>query len=149
MSKVLQNAPLRAFCTTFDMHLAITGLEIQFSVFLRVAVLHRFYCTLKPTCTYNAEDEINSMSGDFQTITNRRKSICSAYTPRNAYTLVFLHARIQRGRGPNPPGKSQIYRVPSECWSGPSVPSQHAMLVHRRFAGGPMMARFQLYTGFS
>ena len=33
-----------AFCNTLDLHLAITGLENQFPVFLRVAVLHRFYC---------------------------------------------------------------------------------------------------------
>ena len=47
--KVLQNAPLGdaplgAFCNTFDLHLAIIGLENQFSVFLRVAILHRFFC---------------------------------------------------------------------------------------------------------
>ena len=36
-----------AFCNTFDLHyLAITGLKNQFLVFLRVAVLHRFYCKL-------------------------------------------------------------------------------------------------------
>ena len=29
-------------CNTFDLHEAIIGLENQFSVFLRVAVLHRF-----------------------------------------------------------------------------------------------------------
>ena len=40
----MQNAPLGAFCNTFDLHLAIIGLENQFAVFLRVAVLHRFYC---------------------------------------------------------------------------------------------------------
>ena len=28
----------------FNLHLAIIGLEKQFLVFLRVAVLHRFYC---------------------------------------------------------------------------------------------------------
>ena len=28
----------------FDLHLAIIGLENQFSVFLREVVLHRFYC---------------------------------------------------------------------------------------------------------
>ena len=39
----LQNAPLGAFCNTFDLHSAIIGLEKQFSVFLRVVVLHRFY----------------------------------------------------------------------------------------------------------
>ena len=44
-SKGMQNAPLGAFCNTFDMHLAIIGLENQFAVFLRVAVLRRFYCT--------------------------------------------------------------------------------------------------------
>ena len=32
-----------AFCNTFDLHLAIIGLENQLLVFLRVAVLHRFY----------------------------------------------------------------------------------------------------------
>ena len=33
------------FCNTFDLHKAIIGFENQFSVFLRVAVLHRFNCT--------------------------------------------------------------------------------------------------------
>ena len=40
----MQNAPLGAFCNTFDLHKAIIGLGNQFLVFLRVAVLHRFYC---------------------------------------------------------------------------------------------------------
>ena len=31
---------------TFDLHYAIVGLENHFLVFLRVAVLHRFYCTV-------------------------------------------------------------------------------------------------------
>ena len=31
--KVLQNAPLGAFCNTFDLHEAIIGLENQFFVF--------------------------------------------------------------------------------------------------------------------
>ena len=35
---------LGAFCNTFNLHWAIIGLGNQFSVFLRVAVLHRFYC---------------------------------------------------------------------------------------------------------
>ena len=37
---------LGAFCNTctFDLHEAIIGLENQFFVFLRVAVLHRFSC---------------------------------------------------------------------------------------------------------
>ena len=43
-SIVLQNAPFEAFCNTFDLHQAIIGLEKPFLVFLRVAVLHRFYC---------------------------------------------------------------------------------------------------------
>ena len=34
-----------AFCNNFDLHEAIIDLENQFSVFLTVAVLHRFYCT--------------------------------------------------------------------------------------------------------
>ena len=33
-----------AFCNTFDLHSAIIRLENQFVVFLRVLVLHRFYC---------------------------------------------------------------------------------------------------------
>ena len=43
-SKVLQNAPKVAFCNTFDLHYAILGLETNLLVFLRVAVLDRFYC---------------------------------------------------------------------------------------------------------
>ena len=38
----MQNAPLGSFCITFDLHSAIIGLENQFMVFLRAAVLHRF-----------------------------------------------------------------------------------------------------------
>ena len=37
------------FCNIFDLHLAIIGLENQFSGFLRVAVLHRFYCIIIET----------------------------------------------------------------------------------------------------
>ena len=33
-----------AFCNTFDLHKAIVGLENQFLVVLRMAVLHMFYC---------------------------------------------------------------------------------------------------------
>ena len=33
------------FCNTFDLHLAIISPKNQLSVFLRVAILHRFYCT--------------------------------------------------------------------------------------------------------
>ena len=40
--KVLQIAPLGAFCNTYDMHKTIIGLEKQILVFLRVAVLHWF-----------------------------------------------------------------------------------------------------------
>ena len=42
--KILQNAPLEAFCNTFDLHWGIISLEKQFLVFLRLAVLERFYC---------------------------------------------------------------------------------------------------------
>ena len=34
------------FCNTFDLQLAINGIENHFSVFMRVAVLHRFYCNV-------------------------------------------------------------------------------------------------------
>ena len=37
--KALQNAPL-----SFGLHQSIIGLENQFSIYLSVAVLHRFYC---------------------------------------------------------------------------------------------------------
>ena len=40
----MQNAPLGAFCNAFGLHSAIIGLENQFLVFLRAALLHRFYC---------------------------------------------------------------------------------------------------------
>ena len=40
----MQNAPLGAFCNTFDLHKAIIGLENLFSVILRVTLLHRLYC---------------------------------------------------------------------------------------------------------
>ena len=38
-----------AFCNTFDLHYSIIGLEKQYLVFLRVAVLDRFYCTTYPS----------------------------------------------------------------------------------------------------
>ena len=46
MLQLLQNAPIGAFCNTFDLHLAIIGLEKKhyFFIFLKVAVLDRFYC---------------------------------------------------------------------------------------------------------
>ena len=47
LMKVESNAE---FCNTFDLHLAIIGLENQFSVFLRVVVLHRFYCSSQLKC---------------------------------------------------------------------------------------------------
>ena len=40
----LEHSVIGAFCNTFDLHSALIGLKNQFSVFLRVAVLHRFYC---------------------------------------------------------------------------------------------------------
>ena len=46
---------LGAFCNTFDLHLAIIGLENQFSVFLRFAVLHRFYCMCKTSLDTHAD----------------------------------------------------------------------------------------------
>ena len=36
-----------AECSPFDPHLAISGIENQFSVFLKVAVLHMLYCMYK------------------------------------------------------------------------------------------------------
>ena len=46
--ETVAECPHGAFCNTFDLHSALIGLENQFVVFLRVAVLHRFYCTVKP-----------------------------------------------------------------------------------------------------
>ena len=42
-----------AFCNTFDLHLAIIGTENQFLDFLRVTVLHRFYCSLQNVADIN------------------------------------------------------------------------------------------------
>ena len=41
----IANCSLGAFCYTFYLHLAVIGLITQFSVLLRVAVLHGFYWT--------------------------------------------------------------------------------------------------------
>ena len=38
-SKINKPSTLMTFCNTFDLHLAIIGLENQFLVFLRVAIL--------------------------------------------------------------------------------------------------------------
>ena len=35
---------VECFCNTFDTHKSLISLENPFLVFLRVAVLHRFYC---------------------------------------------------------------------------------------------------------
>ena len=43
-SKVLQNAPLGAFCITFDLHIAIISLENRFWSSFWVAAWDRFYC---------------------------------------------------------------------------------------------------------
>ena len=40
----MQNAPFGAFCNTFDLHKGIIGIKNQFLVFLRAAVLQKFYC---------------------------------------------------------------------------------------------------------
>ena len=52
-SKVLQNAPLGAFCNTFDLHSAIKSLENHFLIVFRVAVLDRFYRTVKHTIDWS------------------------------------------------------------------------------------------------
>ena len=49
-----------AFWNTFGLHYAIIGNENQFWVFLRVAVLHRFYCIciLKVQCVTELREDI-------------------------------------------------------------------------------------------
>ena len=43
--KELQNAPIEAFCYTFDLHYVGDNWSLKpISVFLRVTILHRFYC---------------------------------------------------------------------------------------------------------
>ena len=42
--KRIAECSLGPFCNTFDLHYSIIGIESQFSVFLRVAVIHWFYC---------------------------------------------------------------------------------------------------------
>ena len=44
---------VEAFCNTFDLHEAIIGLENQFLVLLRVAVLHRCNCNWAITLKHN------------------------------------------------------------------------------------------------
>ena len=41
-----------AECSPFDLHYAIIGIENQFYGLLRVAVLHRFYCTFNKGYAY-------------------------------------------------------------------------------------------------
>ena len=41
IGSLLKVKSIAEFCNTFDLHLAIIGLKTQFSVFFRVAVLHR------------------------------------------------------------------------------------------------------------
>ena len=46
-------------CNTFDLHLAIIGIENQILVFLRIADLHRFYCTYLPESPLDAADVLS------------------------------------------------------------------------------------------
>ena len=85
-SKVLQNAPLGAFCNTFDLHYAIVGLENQFVVFLRVAVLHRFYCSGKRIYQRWANSYLPYLYTS------------SRYTPSVSSQLVKLHILFLRLR---------------------------------------------------
>ena len=48
--KSMQNAPLGAFCDTFDLHYAIIGLENIFGLF-ESGSLDRFHCSLFPCGT--------------------------------------------------------------------------------------------------
>ena len=57
--------PLGAFCNAFDLHLVIIGLENHFLVFLRVAVLHRFYCIM---ATELSPSELHSFSSKHFTL---------------------------------------------------------------------------------
>ena len=50
-----------AECITFDLLLAIIGLENQILVFLRMAVLHRFYCTHLPELPLYATDILSKV----------------------------------------------------------------------------------------
>ena len=49
--KVLQTAPLGAFCNTLDLHQAIIGLENQFSVFLRECPFYTGFTYLRSHCS--------------------------------------------------------------------------------------------------
>ena len=42
--KSIAECSLGLFCNTFDLHKVKIDLENHFLVFLRVAILHRFYC---------------------------------------------------------------------------------------------------------
>ena len=69
----IADAPLGAFCNTFDLHLAMIGLENQFLVFLRVAVLDRLYCILKV---------LNTFKGDNSNNTVRQNNVNSLFSER-------------------------------------------------------------------
>ena len=64
----MHNAPLGAFCNTFDLHLVLIGLENQFLGFLREAILHRFYCNvLIKASSLSAGFELTFFSGVYGT----------------------------------------------------------------------------------
>ena len=63
-------------CNTFDMHLVIIGLEKQFLVFLRMAVLHRFHCK---TCFKRSVNERHKIC--FQDRESAKLPFCTKLPP--------------------------------------------------------------------
>ena len=66
-----------AECNTFDLHYAIIGLENQILVFLRVAILDKFCCTLQSAASedmdqpgYSRSLDMISISSDFYSVRN-------------------------------------------------------------------------------
>ena len=59
------------FCISFVLHLAIIGLENQFSAFLRNAVLHRFYCSFVALTLIMLDNFVTSFLPSFIQITCR------------------------------------------------------------------------------
>ena len=84
-----------AFCKTFGLHSAIIGLENQFSVLLRVAVLHMFHCTLilnrtkdDISVTFEPRCEKNLSSGNYE-LHSHRPACAKAQSDKGLFYSIF------------------------------------------------------------
>ena len=103
---------LGAFCNTFDLHKAIIGLENQFSVFFRVAVLHRFYCN--PCNLSQMFYKLIKFSDYFDFIVVRAIDVL-LYLPYNIVSLTF-RKRFPKITSDFFPVATQSNRVSRKCY---------------------------------